>query len=268
MSKRLKATLIAGSIIIAIGLILVAVAGIVPGWKFKTLNWNYNEYTTGIDAEITEIDLQFYAGNLTVEYYNESVIKVEYYQSSEYAIKCYVSNGTLHISTSQIRWANFIWRDKFPETKIYLPQSKSLEKKQLNLKLQVNSGSVTFKAGDFGNVEVELNSGSIIMNNLYCNNFNGEINAGILSMDHVECNQYTANVSAGVLNTSRLKCGEVNVDLSVGTANIGIDGKQSDYSIWTSVSAGSCNVQKQNGKTLQSLKVTVSAGSATVTFRG
>lgn len=266
MSKRLKATLIAGSIIIAIGLILVAFAGLIPGLKLKSLNWTYKEYTTSADEEITDIDLQFYAGKLTVEYYNEKEIKLMYYESSEYTINCYVSKGTLHISTSQLRWTNFLWSDKIPEMRMYLPQSISVEKKPLDLKLQVNSGSVTFTAGAFGNVEVELNAGAIILNNMYCDNFKGEIHAGILSMSRVLCNQYTANVSAGVLDTSRLECGEINIDVSVGSANIGIKGRQSDYSIWTTVSAGNCNVQKQNGKTLQSLKVTVSAGSVKVNF--
>ena len=267
MNKTIKATLIVGAVLVCIGLVIVIVAGLVSNWKFQTLEWEYKEFTTSVDEEITDIDLQFNAGKLTVEYYKGNQIKIEYYESSEFTTKCYVSKGTLYIATTQTRWfTSFTWIKNIPETKMYIPQDMDKESNPMGLRLQVNAGAVSFNAGDFTTVDVELNAGTLTMNNLYCNSFEAEVNAGTLNMSHVETTSFDAEISAGALKANRVKSFDISLDVSAGSASLGVVGSEYEYSITTDVSAGTCNVKNKNGHTLKTLKVSVSAGSVNVTF--
>lgn len=261
MSKSIKVALILGAILIGIGLIIVLSAGFASGWHISEIEWESNVYTSESDAQITDIDLEFSAGTLKVEFYDGDVIRVEYPHNRRFTTTFSVSGGTLHIETTPIRWfGGIMWYDKIPQTKMYIPQNMIL-----GLKLKINAGTVSFGAGTFGNVNVKLNAGSMSMEYVKCNKFDVEIGAGTLNAKHVVSNSFKADLSAGSLNVTALQCADIDLDLSAGSTKIGIVGKKSDYTIRTNVSAGSCNVSNQNGDSKR-LTVDVSAGSVIVEF--
>ena len=258
MNKTVKISLIVGSILICIGLIVVLAVGFTSGWNFATA-WEYRVYETGED--IFEIDLEFSAGALKVEFYDGDTIKVEYHESREFTTKFTLSGRTLRIATTQVRWySSFMWFNKIPETKMYIPQNM-----QLGLKMQVNAGSVNFGAGTFDDVDIKINAGAISMSDVNCSSFKVDMNAGAVNVSQIVSSSFRADVSAGSLHVKSLKCDDIGLDLSAGSAKLNIVGKKSDYTIRTDVSAGSCNVSSQSGGSKR-LTVDVSAGSVTINF--
>lgn len=264
MNKTVKVTLIVGAVLICIGLITVIVAGIVGGWNFESVQWETKSFTTEIEDDLTDIELEFSAGELKVEFYNGDVIQVQYPHSQAFTTKCSVSGSTLHIETTKLHWyTSFTWIHKIPETKIYIP-----EHLQLRLNLTVNAGAVSIGAGTYKAIDVELNAGAVYMYNITCmGNFDVELNAGAMKISRVEClGKFTVDVSAGALDVANGVLGDdIKLNLSAGSVNINIDGEQADYTIITHVSAGSCNLASRSGGSKR-LTVDVSAGSATVNF--
>lgn len=260
MNKTIKVTLIVGSILVGIGLIVVLIAGFASGWSFVSYNWKTKVYTSP-NMEITDIDVDFDAGILEIDFYDGAVVKVEYPESEQITTECSVTGQTLSI-TSVIRWhVQFGRFNQIPTTKVYIPREM-----QPVLRLRVDAGMVTVKEGSYKNIELNMNAGTLNMDSVNCNNFKVKMNAGLMNLSKIESSVFSANLSAGTLNVTHLKCGNVGVRLSAGSANVGIAGAKADYSITTDVTAGSCNVKNQYGITSKVLRVEVSAGSAKITF--
>ena len=261
MNKTIKVTLIVGAVLVGLGLIIFLVGGFLNGWQFVSTTWEDKIYESESGVEITDIDLEFAAGTLDVQFYDGDVIKVEYAENDQFTTECEVKNTTLKI-TSIVRWhVQFLWFNKIPTTKVYIPQNL-----QLGLKLRAEAGVITVKEGTFGNVDIKMDAGTLTMDKVKCNNFVVNMDAGTMKLSKVESNKFSAQLDAGTLNVTSLKCDNVDLELSAGSAKIGIEGKKSDYTIVADVSAGSCNVKNQSGTTSKTLKVDVSAGSVKISF--
>lgn len=278
MSTTVK-VIIAGAVIIGIGMLILIVSGFATGWSFN-LDANWETKTYECDGPISNVDLEFSAGTLKVEFYDGDVIKVEYPENNKFTTNFSVSGQTLNMATSQVRWNVTFWGiNKIPATKMFIPQNM-----QIGWKIKVNAGSVSFESGTyndvdikvnagslsfgdstFGNVKVQMNAGSTNMEGVNCSNFDVDLNAGSFNVSRIVCDHFDAEISAGVLNAKGLKCDDIAVDLSAGSANLKIAGEKSDYTIKTDVSAGSCSVRSQSGGSKR-LKVHVSAGSANISF--
>lgn len=242
MSKAVKITLIVGAIFICIGLILVFSTGFSTGWKFLNVEWEMKVYECEKDAEIDDIDLDFSAGMLKVVFYEGDVIQVRYPKCEQVNTQFSVKNKTLKV-TPVVNWhIQFMWFNKVPTTTVFIPNGM-----QLGLKLNVSAGMVTIDEGTFKKVDVKMS-------------------AGVLEMGDVDCGSFTVDMSAGSINVKKLACDDIDLDLSAGSANIGVVGAKYEYSIKTSVSAGSCNVKNQSGSTVKKLSVDMSAGSVKITF--
>ena len=261
MNKTIKVTLIVGAVLVGIGLIVFLIGGIASSWNFGSTNWESKVYESESDAEITDIDLDFSAGTLEVQFYDGDVVKVEYGESEQITTECKVVNKTLNI-TSIVHWhVQFLWFNKIPETKVYIPKNM-----QLGLKLNVEAGVIRIKEGSFTNVDIKMDAGTLTIDNVKCHNFVVNMDAGTMKLSKVESDKFSARLDAGTLNVTRLQCDDIDLELSAGTVKIGVVGNKSDYTIKTDVSAGSCNVKNQSGTTSKILKVGVSAGTAKITF--
>lgn len=262
MSKSIKISLILGSIFVCMGLLVVVIVGFTSGWRFKDVEWESRSYESAVDDEISIIDIDFSAGTLDVDFYDGKVVKVEYPHSERLSTECKVNGNTLQIQ-SVVRWNVQFWGfNKIPTAKVYIPYDMGVA-----LKMCVNAGTVTVQPGTLNSVDLKMNAGTLSMDNVDCGKFTVEINAGTMNLSKIECDVFSAEMNAGTLKATRLKCSNIKVALSAGTAKIGVEGKKSDYSIWTQVSAGSCNVQSQNGATLDhNLSVVVSAGTVKINF--
>ena len=262
MSKSLKVMLIIGAVLIGIGIIVVLAVGFSSGWQFSTANAEYKTYETEVGAEITDIDLDFSAGTLKVEFYDGDVIKVEYPETKQITTECKVTGKTLKIK-SIVHWHVQFWGfNKIPPTRIYIPQNTVL-----GLKMDVSAGSISFGAGAFSDVDIKISAGAITMGSVKCDDFNLKMSAGAVDVSQIQCNRFKADLSAGALNVKGLNCDNIGLDVSAGAADLSIAGKKSDYTIQTDVSAGSCNVRSQSGGSKR-LTVDVSAGSVDVSFEG
>ena len=260
MSKTVKVLIITGAVLVCIGIIVVLAIGFTNGWQFSTAKAEYKTYETEMGAEITDIDLDFSAGTLKVEFYDGEVIKVEYPENKQFTTQFKLTNHTLKIS-NVIHWhVRFLWFNKIPETRVYIPRDLTL-----GCKMNVSAGVVSFTSGSFANLDIDISAGSITMDNVTCNNFDLEMSAGSVNVSQVRCNMFSADLSAGSLHVKRLECDDIDVDLSAGSATLNIAGSKSDYTIRTDVSAGSCNVGSQSGGSKR-LTVDISAGSVSINF--
>lgn len=261
MSKTLKGTLIAGAVLICLGLVLVLAIGFSSGWDVTDSQWEKKEYVTTKGTTISDIDLNLTAGRLNIEFYRGSVIKVEYSENKNVTTQCEVEGQTLKIQ-SIIHWhVQFLWFNKIPETTVYIPRDT-----QLNLKLQMDAGTVSVGEGQFNNVNIKMEAGVLSFADTNCNNFDLNMNAGTMKVSKIQCSVFKVDINAGTLNVAGLQSHDITLDLSAGTAKLGVIGKKSEYNIRAEVSAGSCNVRNQNGTTLKTISIDVSAGSANLSF--
>ena len=258
--KGVKAALITGSILICIGIIVVVAVGFSSGWNFAKTKWDSAVYESQLGTEISAIDLEFSAGSLKVEFYDGDVIRVEYPESKRVTTEFKVTGQTLKISTV-VHWhMQFLWFNKIPETKMFIPQNM-----QLKFNVEINAGAIELGTGAFDNISIEMNAGAINMGSVNCNTFDLKMSAGAVNVSQIVSNKFKADISAGALNVKGLQCDNIDLDLSAGSAKLGIVGKKSDYTILTDVSAGSCNVSSQTGGSKR-LNIDVSAGSVNISF--
>lgn len=259
MNKITKA-IIAGAVIVGIGIAILLVTGFATGWKFgDSANWEMKTYEC--DTHVDDIKLDFSADSLTVQFYDGDKIKVEYPESKRVTMQFNVAAQTLKISSVVRFHVNFLWFNKIPTTKMYIPRDW-----KLNYNIEVNAGALYFSdGGSYGNVKIRLSAGAIDLTNVTCSDFKLDMSAGAINIGNLTCNKFVSDISAGSLNVKGLQCGDIDLDLSAGSAKIKVVGYKYDYTILTNISAGSCNVGSQSGGNKR-LTVDVSAGSVTVDF--
>ena len=253
--------------ILAVIVLVAILSGVIivgiNGWEIVTkVNWESKTYEC-YDT-ITDIDLEFSAGQLQIERYDGDTIKAEYSYCDKFTTEFSVTGTRLSIHTTSLRWFNtFLWFNKIPTTTLYIPNGLAP-----NLDVEVNAGHVTISQGAYGNVHVELNAGAIMVDEMQCSNCSIEVNAGALSVKALSCSKLISNVSAGSLNVNGLTCDIILLEVSAGSANLTVLGNKEDYTIVREVSAGSCNVSNQVGKCdpFKHISVEVSAGSANILF--
>lgn len=259
MKSTVKA-IIAGVIIIGIGLSVVLLAGFLNDWDFTGVQWETKTYEFD-NALVEDIDLSFAAGTLTIEYYDEPNVKVDYPTSSKFTTTFTTKNSKLYITTTEKTWfGTILWFTKIPAITIYLPRDK-----QWNLDIKIDAGTVTLSEGNYGDVNVELNAGSVKLGDAVCDNFKIKVNAGSANINGITCNKFKSSVSAGALKVSSLACDDIYLGVSAGSAKLSLVDNINNYTIKVDVSAGSCNVSNQvRGDKM--LTIDVSAGSANVLF--
>ena len=263
MTSTVKA-IIAGAIILGIGLAIVLLACGLNGWSFKyDGNWETQKYECA--ETVTDIEIDFSAGTLQVGFFDGEQIEVEYATCDKFTTQFNTVNNTLKVSTSPVRWySTFLWFNNIPTTKMYIPRNW-----QINFNVVINAGAVSFaEGGSYGNVSVELNAGTINMQGVSCLNCSLEVNAGSMNLTDLTCDKLTCEVNAGAVNVKELKCDSISIEVSAGAANVGVDGQKSEYTIKVKKSAGSCNVTNQTGTDAnKNISVDISAGSVNVSFK-
>ena len=228
--KGVVKMIIAGAVILGIGIAVLLLALGLNGWTFSP-NFTTEEFTSTEENEA--LNVQLAAGRLKIEYHDEDNIKITYPVAKGYETTVTESDGTLSIEGNRHKWYVFSWGVTFPETVIKIPAGKIKE-----ISVSLNAGTVEIPDGDFTKVTLKLNAGTV--------------NAG--------------NISGAELFNVELNAGTVNAEAV--TANLNFTGAKSDYTATVNVSAGSCNgISTQTGGD-RSLTVKVSAGSCNVSFAG
>lgn len=274
--------IIVGAVILGLGIGVLAVTLGINGWQIDS---DFEIKTFECQEKNTTLDIDFSAGSLEINWYEEEFIKIEYPESSIWTSSISESNGTVSFANKgKFKWNNipslFV---KVPMTKIWIPLGDIL-----NVKLDMSAGTVKLAGGEYDDINIQMNAGTIsTTGNISCDKLTvkmsaGTINtndvvsehsaeiqlsAGSLNIQSLSCPSLDVDVSAGAVNINNLLTPSIDVDLSAGSVKLDIIGAtKSDYNIDVDKSAGSCNITNQKGSTNKSIKADVSAGSLTVKF--
>ena len=237
--KGIVKCVIAGAVIIGIGLAIVLGTLGVNGCSVKKPEFTTNTYTAENDN--TALKIRINAGSFKTEFYDGDKITIEYPVASVYKTEISENDGVFRYE-SELKKTWFMGNLNIPDTVIKLPESV-----RFNLDVEVNAGTVNIAGGEYGKVDAE-------------------VNAGTLKAEGIKCEKFIAEVHAGTMNVTKLDCADIKAEISAGSLKLDIDGAKADYNIKADVSAGSCNVSSQTVENGKSLDVDCSAGSIKVTF--
>ena len=256
--KGVIKAVIAGSIIIGIGIAVLLITLAVNGWTFKPPVFDMHTFTA--EEEIAALDINIGAGSVKTEYYDGDKITIDYPVSSATKTDINVNNGTLKFSTKTKRLISF-GKWNIPETTIKVPEGLILD-----LKLDMDAGTVNIAYGNYNNLELDVDAGTVHVNGGTCKKVKLDIDAGSIKLNDVNCEKLDCELSAGSLKMENLTCPDAKIDVSAGSASIKFTGSQAEYTIIRKVSAGSCNVGAQTGSTDKKIVLDVSAGSVKIDF--
>lgn len=276
--KGIIKAVIAGSVIIAIGIAILVIALALNGWTISQPKFEMKRYEA--TEENTSLKVEFGAGSLKTVYYDGEKIAVEYPEARGYVGEITEKDGKLSFKTrSKILFIN-IGRWNVPDTVIYLPKNVTYD-----IDFKLGAGSVELVSGNYGEVKIEVGAGMFTAAGLYCDNIDAKVSAGMLEITSAECNVFDAKVSAGKLNiasafcntfngkvsagklsASSLSAEKISANVSAGSLELRVSGALTEYSVSTSVSAGSCNLSDRTGTTDKKIDAKVSAGSLNITF--
>ena len=259
--KAIIKAIIAGSVIIGIGLILF-IAGLgLNGWRFMP-EFEMEQYVA--EGEVTELRIDNAVGNVKTEFYDGNKVVVDYPVSDRYVMRIEKSAGVLTLNGLNKRhWYNFSFLPPtLPETIVKIPQSAVIK-----LDVKVNAGSVTLAEGKYAETSVKINAGSIHALGINCPSFGCEVNAGSIHVRALESQSLDCKVNAGSFNAEQILCPQIRLKVNAGSANLKLLGEKEEYTISVDKSAGSCNVTAQTGTDdKKKININVSAGSCNLSF--
>lgn len=259
--KAIIKAIIAGSVIIGVGLIILIIALALNGWKFMP-KFDMAQFTA--EGEIHELKIDNAVGNVKTQFYEGDKITVEYPVSERYSASVEEKEGVLTVSgLNKKHWYNFTFLPAtLPETFVKIPLGTVLK-----LDVTVNAGKVELAAGEYEKAQFTVNAGSLTALGITCPELKCEVNAGSISVKSLESASLDCKVKAGSFHADRVECPLVQVDVSAGSASLTVAGSREEYTILVDKSAGSCNVASQTGTdSNKKIDVDVSAGSVNVSF--
>ena len=237
--KGIIKTVIAGGVIIGIGLAIILITLAVNGFSVKKPEFETLTYTA--EGENTSLNIHIGAGQVKTEFYDGDRITIEYPSSTSFKSEISERDGVLNYSaTIKSVWFWGSW--DIPQTTIKLPKDVVYD-----LDFEVSAGTVDIASGVYGKVNIE-------------------VSAGTLTLDTTTCDKLTCKISAGEFKVKKLSCPDIKAKISAGDISINIDDVREAYDIKANVSAGSCNVSNQTVSGGKKLEVDCSAGSVKVTF--
>lgn len=265
--KPIVKGLIAGLIIILIGVIILIAALGMNGWKFAGLGIQFETRTFTAEQDNTAVSLDVDAGVTDVVFYEGDKIKVDYPYADEYQTNFVEENGKLTIS-AQKNFKNFMFFNKIPATKIYLPQDIVF-----SVTLDVDAGTASLASGTYGDVLIKLDAGTVKLGDVVCKNFESHVNAGTFNASSIVCDKMEGTVDAGTFKISNLVSPQIKVDVDAGTATLNVSGERAEYDVITRVSVGTCKINGQKVGSFSDsaakekrLQVDVDAGTININF--
>ena len=281
--KAFAKTVIAGAVILVVGIVIILVALGVNGWQ---IDGDYEMKTYECQEDNKSLEIDFSLGRLEINYYEGEKIKVEYPEDKSLTASVEETNGKFTFeTTSKRKWLNFDWLKKIPATKIWIPQGKIMD-----LYLEMNAGTVIIADGEYGKFDVNMNAGTISIGDIVCREMSIDMNAGTINMNKITARVkadvdlnagsvniqslfspiFNCDVNAGSVSVEWLKSGSTKIGLSAGSIDLLMDGSKKNYEISVEKSAGSCNVSNQfasaSGGGTRRITADISAGSLSIRF--
>lgn len=274
--------LIAGGVILCIGVIILLCGLAANGWKWQ-IDEDFEQKEYVAENEVTAYDIRIAAGTVKVEFTDDEVASVSYPESEHFRYTVTEENGKLTVAYDKQYNFFFGWLipSNIPDTVIKVPK-----KVVADYDIKISAGKLILPQGDYGKLKVELNAGKFETGAIVCTDFDCDVSAGAAILSSVECptlfvgvsaggvtidnaicNRLTVEVSAGSADLSGVKCDDISVDVSAGSVNLGVIGAKAEYNVSVDKSAGSCNLSSQVGSDpSKRIEVDISAGSVTVNF--
>lgn len=273
--------IIAGAIILGIGLVIMLCGLAANGWKWGTTeDFEQKEYTAA--NTVSAYDIRIAAGTVKVEFTDSDRVCISYPESKHFGYNITEGNGKLTLAYNKSVNFFFGWfiPTNIPDTVIKVPYGAT------DFDISINAGKLVLPDGTYGRIDAELNAGKFEagaiscgefdfdlnagtaeLTSVGCSNLGINVNAGSITLGKAACNKLTVEVNAGSADVNGVKCSDISVDVAAGSASIAVDGAKSEYNISVDRSAGSCNVSAQSGTDpTKRIIIDVSAGSAAVTF--
>lgn len=254
--------IIAGAVIIGVGLAVLIIALGLNGWAFNP-NFETAEFTS--EGVNTALSIELDAGRLKIEYHDEDKIKISYPTAQGYETTVKESDGTVSLVGNKRKWFSFGCNASFPETLVKIPRNAI---KTVNI--DINAGGVEMAGGAFENVKIKVNAGACNVGEITgLNLLKIDLNAGSVSIDGAEGDKISCEVNAGRASIKNIYCKTTDVTVGAGLATLSFKGGKTEYNATVNVSAGSCNgLDNYNDvNNDKSINVKVSAGSADVSFK-
>lgn len=249
----MKKMMIAGGVIIAIGLIITLVFVGLNGWRFES---EYEMKTFESTEKVTSLDIDFSVGHLTVKYVDSDKITLEYPESKSFRTDCSVSDGKLTVSNGRRHWYNFFGFYHLPATTLSLPKGLAVD-----LDLEMNAGNVYIEGGEYGNVKIYLNAGNLTLGDSSCASFECKLNAGGADFGNIESDSVYVKLNAGGVNLKDVSCTNMRLELNAGNVSTG---KCSLDDLWVKINAGTVNITLDGAQADYSIAVDKNAGSSTI----
>lgn len=253
--------LIAGAVILGIGVCVIIIGLALNGWKWGA-DYETKDFTSA--EQVTELDLNAAAGNLYVEFYDGEDVEISYPVSDYFSYSVTEQDGTVKLSYSNKWYAffNFGWWSKPMETHVKIPASLTAD-----VSVRLSAGQVFIADGSFGKVNLHVSAGTLAAGNIQCGQLVCDVSAGALKIAQATSESVKCHVSAGSFAIDRLVCPVIDAEVSAGSASLKVVGEESAYSVSVDKSAGSCNVSGKTGTDpTKRIGVHVSAGSVDISF--
>ena len=260
--KGFVKVIIAGCVILGIGIAVLVIALGLNGWtfapEFEEKNFTAENVNTAIEVDID-------AGSLKTEFYDGDKIEITYPEAKSYTSTVTENaDGTLKMVINKHHWFTFTWGVTIPDTVIKLPKGAAYK-----ITAHLNAGSVYLADGEYSEVTTHVNAGTFKSENLACQNFKLTVNAGLADLGNITCPKLFCEVNAGRAEFDKITCPDTEIKVSAGAAVLGLAGNKGEYDASVDVSAGSCTgLETQSVSGGKKIKIAVSAGSSAVTFLG
>ena len=244
MSKIIKI----GLILTGAGVLLCLLSYILVGGKWTGYNSKGNDYVSKSyesGTGITEIKIDESANEVIFKTADTDKITIDYYDDPEkpmYEITEDAGKLTFsHSGNGSFKLVNIDLAERSTTVTVPADYDGLLD-------LELSSGSITADDITAGQIKIDNSAGSIVLNNI--------ISAGNVDIENTSGSTEFTNLKAG---------GDITFDNTAGSIGGSIDGSQSDYTITTDVTAGSCNLPATTGGS-KNLSAKVTAGSIEITF--
>ena len=262
--KGFVKVIIAGAVILGIGIAILIIALAVNNWKFdfKETEYEMKSYTAEGQYDTLSVDIS--AGEIDIVYYEGETIKFDYPENNRYTATIVESKSEISfVSKKKHFWDWIGWHStNIPKTTISVPQDC-----KLNLNIDLNAGIVNLPDGGFEKLNLHLNAGEVKGNEITASSLECKLNAGIVKLQNLECASSTFKLNAGKVEISWLACDKITTNFNAGTATLGVVGTATEYTVDISKNAGSCNIENHAGTNeAKSIKGSMNAGTLEITF--
>lgn len=258
--KALTKLMIAGAIILILG-IGVFIAGVaMNGWKMAP---HYENKTfLSENGQVSGLELNVNAGNLKCAFYEGEQVEITYPVSEDFGYRVTEEDGKITLSPQKQHYWFWLGWFELPEITVKIPQTAAPD-----LKINLSAGRVVVGDGNFNDVTVKISAGTLNVGEIACENFDCNLSAGNATIGGIVCDGAYIRLSAGSFTAKSMQCPLVDLVLSAGNAKMKMVGSQEDYNISVDKSAGSCNLSSRTASgSDKKLTVKLSAGDVNVQF--